>query len=522
MVDFIGDAQARGEVTPDGLEQIRRISDGVRRRPGQSHVRPGREHGGRDPTDLVHADVAGRNHLKRAFWVIWHDEPVSSLRVRRPMVPAESQAERQVRCRFDAVVEVEPVLGLAKIEVPAVVLVRKVIRQAQKQLGKSTARVRRWPEGGRGPIGGVRGAPIVTALRLLVLPDVVLFLPAPASELDGMFAAVQGHVILERLAGQVLIVHVVRVPAEVHIGVNTRLLRVKRRPSCHAEGVGQAQFGVPVGEVRAGPVVDSGPVHADQQFIEPARGDRPGVGHPHIVSVIIPRARSHAGRGVDGVGEVPAFDGGILPALGVAHREPVLVGEVLVQLGSDGIVVRNIGISGQEVRGNVRIVAVSRKRGQGLQSAGGRIQGPWNLIVGKRLPLERCGVCGGRVVNRDRRIFVTGVYGVTQVAVPHRRRGDKGVDCRGPLVVAQAFVVKKPKRLVTPVVDVGYDDGPAGEGSELIPDEQRHRDVQRVGAQARRAEHGIVTVIFVSAAAQLIRAAACDHDDRGRLVELCV
>src|SRR5205823_6736182 len=26
VVDFIGDAQARGEVTPDGLEQIRRIS----------------------------------------------------------------------------------------------------------------------------------------------------------------------------------------------------------------------------------------------------------------------------------------------------------------------------------------------------------------------------------------------------------------------------------------------------------------------------------------------------------------
>ena len=86
-------------------------------------------------------------------------------------------------------------------------------------------------------------------------------------------------------------------------------------------------------------------------------------------------------------------------------------------------------------------------------------------------------------------------------------------------MTSQAFVVKEPERLVTSVVNVRDHYRTVRVRSELIPDKLGHRNVHRVGAQARGRDHGIVTVVFVSSTVQLVCATAREQDHRGRLVK---
>src|SRR5207302_803779 len=55
--------------------------------------------------------------------------------------------------------------------------------------------------------------------------------------------------------------------------------------------------------------------------------------------------------------------------------------------------------------------------------------------------------------------------------------------------------------------------------SEFVPNEVRHLNIHRVRAQARRSDHGIISVVFVDRAVQLICAAARSHDNGCRLRE---
>src|SRR5205823_14361663 len=96
--------------------------------------------------------------------------------------------------------------------------------------------------------------------------------------------------------------------------------------------------------------------------------------------------------------------GGVQPAVRVAHRKPVFVSEVLVYF--DGVCVGacNVWICGQEIRGNKRIIVIRGKSSQGFQYACGLVQWPRDLIVGERLPLESVGGRSRRVVNDDWRV----------------------------------------------------------------------------------------------------------------------
>ena len=122
------------------------------------------------------------------------------------------------------------------------------------------------------------------------------------------------------------------------------------------------------------------------------------------MNVVVPGARSHARRRINGIGEVPALQGGVQPAVRVAHRKPVFVSEVLVYF--DGVCVGacNVWICGQEIRGNKRIIVIRGKSSQGFQYACGLVQWPRDLIVGERLPLESVGGRSRRVVNDDWRV----------------------------------------------------------------------------------------------------------------------
>ena len=104
----------------------------------------------------------------------------------------------------------------------------------------------------------------MTALGLLVLTHVVLFSSPPETKLEGMFAVGPGCVVIDRFAGQILIVHIVRVPAKERRAIRRRhFTRVHRWPARCVEGVGHPQFGRPVGGVGASAVVNGGSVHAD-------------------------------------------------------------------------------------------------------------------------------------------------------------------------------------------------------------------------------------------------------------------
>ena len=107
-----------------------------------------------------------------------------------------------------------------------------------------------------------------------------------------MSAVGPSYVVLNGFAGQILIMQVVRVPSKEKRG---RFLRIERWPSRSVEGIGEAELGVPVGEVRAGPVVDGGPVHAYEQFIEPSGRDGSGVINPNVSDVIVVSTGSDAG-----------------------------------------------------------------------------------------------------------------------------------------------------------------------------------------------------------------------------------
>ena len=152
--------------------------------------------------------------------------------------------------------------------------------------------------------------------------------------------------------------------------------------------------------------MNGGPAHADQQFIEPSRRDGPRVVHVYVVNIIVISAGAHAAGGVDGIGKISAFNGGVLPAFRVAHREAVFVGEVLVDFDGVGIAASNVRIGGGEV-GCVRvkgIIVVGGKSSQGFQNARRLVKWTWNLIVGERLALEGRRVRGLRIVNDDWRI----------------------------------------------------------------------------------------------------------------------
>ena len=66
-------------------------------------------------------------------------------------------------------------------------------------------------------------------------------------------------------------------------------------------------------------------------------------------------------------------------------RKAVLIGEVLIHLAGEGGVVPHFGISGREIRGDVGIVVVGGKCGEGLKSGCCSVKGARNLIVGERL-----------------------------------------------------------------------------------------------------------------------------------------
>ena len=122
------------------------------------------------------------------------------------------------------------------------------------------------------------------------------------------------------------------------------------------------------------------------------------------MNVVVPGARSHARRRINGIGEVPALQGGVQPAVRVAHRKPVFVSEVLVYFDGVRVGACNVWICGQEIRGNKRIIVIRGKSSQGFQYACGLVQWPRDLIVGERLPLESVGGRSRRVVNDDWRV----------------------------------------------------------------------------------------------------------------------
>src|SRR5207248_8568192 len=78
-----------------------------------------------------------------------------------------------------------------------------------------------------------------------------------------------------------------------------------------------------------------------------------------------------------------ALQGGVQPAVRVAHRKPVFVSEVLVYF--DGVCVGacNVWICGQEIRGNKRIIVIRGKSSQGFQYACGVVQRSEERRVGK-------------------------------------------------------------------------------------------------------------------------------------------
>src|SRR5207249_9510231 len=132
--------------------------------------------------------------------------------------------------------------------------------------------------------------------------------------------------------------------------------------------------------------------------------DGPSVVHGDVVNVVVLGARSHARRGIDGIGEVPALQGGVQPAVRVAQRKRVFVSEVLVYSDGVGVGACDVWICGQEVRGDKRIIVIRGKSSQGFQYACGLVQWPRDLIVGARLPLEGDRVRCLRVVNDDWRV----------------------------------------------------------------------------------------------------------------------
>src|SRR2546423_3982468 len=138
----------------------------------------------------------------------------------------------------------------------------------------------------------------------------------------------------------------------------------------------------------------------------------------YVVNIIVVRAGTHARRSVNRIGKISALKSGILPALCIAHRKAIFVGEVLVDFGGVGVGALNVGICGRKIGRVVvkRIVVVGGKRGKGFQYACGLVEWTRNLIIRERLPLKSVRVGGLWVVDSDRRISKLCAVGSSRVA----------------------------------------------------------------------------------------------------------
>src|SRR5438270_3619340 len=65
--NLIGNPQTGTKVMSNRPKEVGGVSNGIRGRPSQPHIRPGGEHGAWDSRDLVHAYVTQRNHLECAW-----------------------------------------------------------------------------------------------------------------------------------------------------------------------------------------------------------------------------------------------------------------------------------------------------------------------------------------------------------------------------------------------------------------------------------------------------------------------
>src|SRR5438046_10193191 len=122
------------------------------------------------------------------------------------------------------------------------------------------------------------------------------------------------------------------------------------------------------------------------------RRDGPRVVHGDVVTGVVTGARSDARRRINGIGEVPALQGGVQPAVRVAHRKPVFVSEVLVYFDGVRVGACNVWICGQEIRGNKRIIVIRGKSSKGFQYACGLVQWARDLMVGDEVEMGGVGV----------------------------------------------------------------------------------------------------------------------------------
>jgi len=88
-------------------KELEGYPNGVRRRPSQPQIRPGREHSGRDSGIWSTLTFPGEITSKVFSGFVWDYKPVFSLAVRCPIVPAKAQADSQPWRNPEPVVGVE-------------------------------------------------------------------------------------------------------------------------------------------------------------------------------------------------------------------------------------------------------------------------------------------------------------------------------------------------------------------------------------------------------------------------------
>ena len=275
LADLERGAQTGAEVVVVGAEQTARHACRLRRRIGQAAPGPGLEHRRRYARKILNAIVAGRDH----FELVEHgvdvrdDEPVVFFAIRRPLVPAHSQIQRQTRIDSPLVGEIQPGFRLAEVEETPVVLVGEKTRHPQEHIGESGSGKGDDVVVGRAVQGCPGSGKVMRSLGLLELPDVVPLHAQLAAELDGVLALVPCRVVLEDAARQRLVFSIVGVPAEFGVPADG----IHGRPSLRSKRVRHAQRRGPVLEIGQRSPAPVRAMSADEQFVQQRGGKRTGV-----------------------------------------------------------------------------------------------------------------------------------------------------------------------------------------------------------------------------------------------------